>query len=154
MLVTQLDGLCVQMANISPKNKYLAVDGKVHTSFFMKDLNGDMVIPFINDDAKLYTDSDNVNDLPFYIRGIFGIRDNKLLTKLLTQEFTTVKKNKFFLQREDNIVKLLLIESPVNCLLHDVINDAQRLGYAINGVGVSSGLCITPISVGLFNTTL
>ncbi len=67
MLVTQLDGLCVQMANISPENKYLAVDGKVHTSFFMKDLNGDMVIPFINDDAKLYTDSDNVNDLRVFI---------------------------------------------------------------------------------------
>lgn len=153
MLAIQLDGLCIHLTQISTKDKYLSVDGKIDASYFSKDLNGDKVLPSISSKAKLYTDTDNVNDLPFYVKGVFGMRDeNILLTKLLTQEFTTIKQNKFFMQREDDIVKLLLIESPINCLLQDVINDAQKLGYAINGVGISSGLCITPISIGLFNT--
>ena len=102
--------------------------------------------------AKYFTAEDNVTSYPFYLSGMFGIELNTgaPITKVVTSKFKTIEGNTFILQRESNIVKLLIIESSDDAKLSDVIADAHRLSSGVNGLGISSGLCLAKLSVGLF----
>jgi len=111
------------------------------------------VLEIVPDNAQLFTESDPaIRDIPFYLRGLFGINSkNEKYTRLHVPEFTTVSGNcfKIYLRGED--IVFLVNQSPAHLSISDVKNDAITLAAETHGLGKSVGLIITPQSTGYFN---
>lgn len=137
-------------------NTHIAIkkDGKFYTKvdvkeIFTKKLNNCMVLPYVDENAKLLTDNDKIDEYPFFLKGYFGIRKDSLpITGIVTNEVLTLSGNRFKLYGTSEMAKLLLIDSHESVKLMTIKFEAKIIGNALNGIGLTVGLILSPESIG------